>query len=61
MILADEPTGNLDTASSRQVLGIFRKLVDETGRAVVIVTHDMALAAQADRHVSIVDGRIVTP
>ncbi|MEO8651793.1 MAG: ABC transporter ATP-binding protein [Hyphomicrobiaceae bacterium] len=61
VILADEPTGNLDTASSRQVLEIFRKLVDETGRAVVIVTHDMALAAQADRHVSIVDGRIVTP
>jgi lipoprotein-releasing system ATP-binding protein len=61
VILADEPTGNLDTASSRQVLGIFRKLVDETGRAVVIVTHDMGLAAEADRHVSIVDGRIVTP
>jgi putative ABC transport system ATP-binding protein len=41
------------------VLAIFRKLVDETGRAVVIVTHDMDLAAQADRHVRIVDGRIV--
>ena len=61
VILADEPTGNLDTASSRQVLGIFRKLVDETGRAVVIVTHDMDLAAQADRHVRIVDGKLVPP
>jgi ABC-type lipoprotein export system ATPase subunit len=61
VILADEPTGNLDTASSRQVLGIFRKLVDETGRAVVIVTHDMSLAAEADRHVSIVDGKLVAP
>jgi lipoprotein-releasing system ATP-binding protein len=61
VILADEPTGNLDTASSRQVLGIFRKLVDETGRAVVIVTHDMDLAAQADRHVRIVDGKLVQP
>ncbi len=61
VILADEPTGNLDTASSRQVLAIFRKLVDETGRAVVIVTHDMDLAAEADRHVRIVDGRLVAP
>ena len=61
VVLADEPTGNLDTASSRQVLGIFRKLVDETGRAVVIVTHDMDLAAQADRHVRIVDGKLVQP
>jgi lipoprotein-releasing system ATP-binding protein len=61
VILADEPTGNLDTASSRQVLGIFRTLVDETHRAVVIVTHDMDLAAQADRHVRIVDGKLVAP
>lgn len=59
VILADEPTGNLDTASSEQVLTILRKLVDETGRAVVFVTHDMSLAARADRHVRIVDGRIV--
>ena len=59
VVLADEPTGNLDTASGRQVLTIFRKLVDETGRAVVIVTHDMDLAAKADRHVRLVDGKIV--
>jgi lipoprotein-releasing system ATP-binding protein len=61
VVLADEPTGNLDSASSRQVLAIFRKLVDETGRAVVIVTHDMELAAEADRHVRIVDGKLVPP
>jgi lipoprotein-releasing system ATP-binding protein len=61
VVLADEPTGNLDTASGRQVLAIFRKLVDETRRAVVIVTHDMDLAAQADRHVRIVDGKLVQP
>ncbi len=61
VVLADEPTGNLDTASGRQVIGIFRKLVDETHRAVVIVTHDMDLAAQADRHVRIVDGKLVQP
>ena len=61
VILADEPTGNLDTGSSEQVLAIFRRLVDETGRAIVMVTHDLALAARADRQVRIVDGRIVPP
>jgi lipoprotein-releasing system ATP-binding protein len=59
VILADEPTGNLDTHSSEQVLEIFRRLVDETGRAIVMVTHDLELAARADRQVRIVDGRIV--
>jgi len=59
VVLADEPTGNLDSASSEQVLGIFRKLVDETGRAVVMVTHDLALAERADRRIRIVDGRVV--
>ena len=58
VILADEPTGNLDTVSSEQVLGIFRRLVDETQKSIVIVTHDLALAARADRQVRIVDGRI---
>ncbi len=65
VILADEPTGNLDTASSDQVLGILRDLVatkaaDGRGRAVVVVTHDLDLAARADRRVHIVDGRIAT-
>ncbi len=59
VILADEPTGNLDTHSSEQVLSIFRRLVDEEGRAIVMVTHDMDLAARADRQVRIVDGRVV--
>jgi lipoprotein-releasing system ATP-binding protein len=59
VILADEPTGNLDTVSSEQVFAIFRRLVDEQDRTIVIVTHDMALAARADRHVKLVDGRIV--
>lgn len=59
IILADEPTGNLDSASSEQVLGVLRQLVDETKRSVVMVTHDLALAARADRHIRIVDGRLV--
>ncbi len=65
LILADEPTGNLDTVSSDQVLSILRGLVDTRaadgrGRAVVVVTHDLDLAARADRRVHIVDGRIAT-
>ena len=58
VILADEPTGNLDTASSAQVVSILRQIVNEEKKAVVIVTHDPALAAKADRQIQIVDGRI---
>jgi len=58
MILADEPTGNLDTASSRNVRELFRRIVDEDGRTVVAVTHDPDFAKAADRIIQIVDGRI---
>ena len=57
IIVADEPTGALDTASTEQVFGILRDIAD-SGRTVVVVTHDPALAARADRRVHIVDGRI---
>jgi lipoprotein-releasing system ATP-binding protein len=60
LILADEPTGNLDTASSEQVLAILREVVDMHRKAVVVVTHDLDLAARADRRVHIVDGRIAS-
>ncbi len=59
VLLADEPTGNLDTASSAQVLRLLREVAAGEGRAVVIVTHDPTIAAQADRTITIVDGRIV--
>ena len=58
LLLADEPTGNLDTHSTEQVLGIFRALVDEGRASVAIVTHDLSLAARADRRVHVVDGKL---
>lgn len=59
VILADEPTGNLDSASSQNVQGILKELAHDSGRAVVVVTHDPAFAAKADRIIHIVDGHIV--
>ena len=59
VILADEPTGSLDSEASEQVFGILRDLVDRQGRTVVAVTHDLDLAARTDRRVHLVDGRIV--
>ena len=59
VLLADEPTGSLDSKSSAQVFDLLRSLVDERGKTVVAVTHDLALAARMDRRVQIVDGRIV--
>lgn len=61
VILADEPTGNLDTASSAQVMAILRRIVADEKKAVVMVTHDRGLAATADRQVQIVDGRLRAP
>jgi lipoprotein-releasing system ATP-binding protein len=57
VIVADEPTGALDTSSTEQVFAILREIAD-SGRTVVVVTHDPALAARADRRLNIVDGRI---
>lgn len=57
IIVADEPTGALDTASTEQVFSILREIAD-SGRTVVVVTHDPALAARADRRIHIVDGKV---
>jgi lipoprotein-releasing system ATP-binding protein len=58
LVLADEPTGNLDTASSDEVFGLLRRMHAEVGTSFLIVTHDARLAARCDRIVEIVDGRI---
>jgi lipoprotein-releasing system ATP-binding protein len=60
LILADEPTGNLDSKNARIVFDIFSRLAQQDGRAVVVVTHDLDLAARATRRVHLVDGRIVS-
>jgi len=59
VILADEPTGNLDTVSSAMVQNILKDLSRKSGRTVIIVTHDPAFAAQCDRTIHVVDGHIV--
>jgi putative ABC transport system ATP-binding protein len=59
VVFADEPTGNLDSKSSAEVLGLLRGSVDELGQTVVMVTHDAAAAAYADRILVLVDGRVV--
>jgi putative ABC transport system ATP-binding protein len=59
LILADEPTGNLDTESGRLVLDTLKQIRDESGTTVLLVTHDPELAGQMDRVLTLVDGRIV--
>jgi lipoprotein-releasing system ATP-binding protein len=58
VVLADEPTGNLDSAAAVNVRQILRSLTHELGKTVVAVTHDGAFAAAADRRIGLVDGRI---
>jgi len=59
VLFADEPTGNLDSSSSKEVLALLRRAVDEWGQTIVMVTHDAGAAAMADRILFIADGRIV--
>ena len=59
IIFADEPTGNLDSKTSAEVLGLMRKVVTEKNQTMVMVTHDNHLAGFADRIFHIIDGKIV--
>ena len=59
ILLADEPTGNLDIANSRAVFSLFSRLVHDEGRTVVAVTHDQHLAATASREIRMEDGRVI--
>ena len=59
LVLADEPTGNLDTASSAEVFALLRRIHAERGTSFVVVTHDPRLAARCDRVLELVDGRLV--
>ena len=59
IVFADEPTGNLDSRSSAEILGFLRRSVDEFGQSIVMVTHDPNAAGYADRVLFLSDGRIV--
>ena len=59
LLLADEPTGNLDSKTSEEILELFQRLRSENGVALVIITHDEKVAEQADRILRMADGRIV--
>ena len=61
LILADEPTGNLDTKSADTVFDMMRRINIADGTTFLIVTHNMDLARQCDRIVEVVDGRVTTP
>ncbi|MEW5959202.1 MAG: ABC transporter ATP-binding protein [Chloroflexota bacterium] len=59
LILADEPTGNLDSQSSEEIIGIFQRLNEEQGITIIYVTHEADIAQHTQRIVRLVDGRIV--
>jgi lipoprotein-releasing system ATP-binding protein len=59
LLLADEPTGNLDTVTAASVFALFRRINREYGCAVLVVTHDPRLSGTCDRTIELVDGRIV--
>lgn len=60
IILADEPTGNLDSQTEREVMGILKKCVRDYGQTLIMITHDEAIAQMADVVVMIEDGKVVS-
>ena len=59
IVLADEPTGNLDSATGERLMALFRRLVDEDQQTLIMVTHDAAVAEYADRVVHLHDGLVM--
>ena len=59
LMLADEPTGNLDSKNSHEIISLLRRFTREHGQTVIIITHDESIALSADRTIAIVDGKIV--
>jgi len=59
ILLCDEPTGNLDTRTSREIMALFSKLNDEEGLTVILVTHDLDIARRAKRALALIDGKVV--
>jgi putative ABC transport system ATP-binding protein len=59
VVFADEPTGNLDSKASEEVLGLLRQAVDDLGQTVVMVTHDATAESYADRVIFLADGHVV--
>ncbi len=59
VLLADEPTGNLDSASSKEIMALLRSAVKDLGQTLILITHDSAVAAEADRVITIKDGKII--
>ena len=59
-IFADEPTGNLDSKNSREIISLFKRIIMSMGTAVVLVTHDGSIAAEADRVITMSDGKIIS-
>ena len=59
ILMGDEPTGNLDSRTSREVIELFRKLNDEQSLTVILVTHDLAIAKNARRNIVLRDGKII--
>jgi len=61
MLLADEPTGNLDSRTSREIMEVLKSLNEREGKAIILVTHDASLAAKyAHRTITLMDGAIQT-
>jgi putative ABC transport system ATP-binding protein len=61
IVLADEPTGNIDTATGSEIMALLRRLNREAGVTLLLVTHDLEAAAFAERMVHLRDGQIVEP